>query len=161
MAANGWKRVLVFEDDVLPRYNDLKYLPSALAELPTDWELLYLGYLKHEKISFSLKSKQFFYKIISFLKLMKWDYTMVSNLLPKHYSKYLKKAGMHDCTHAYAITLSAAKKLLEEQTPVAHRADDLLSYLTLKGRLYSFVTEPKFFDQEWFNNPDAISVKTI
>ena len=161
MVANGWKRVLVFEDDVLPRYDDLQYLPAAFAELPDDWELIYLGYLKHETITPSLKAKQFFYKIFSLFRLMKWNFTMAANLLPKPYSRYLKKAGIHDCTHAYAITLSAAKKLVEEQTPVAHRADDLLSYLTANGKLHSFVTEPKFFDQEWFNNPDAISVKTI
>ena len=68
---------------------------------------------------------------------------------------------MHDCTHAYAISLSAAKKLLDQQTPVAHRADDLLSYLSSKAVLNSFITEPKFFDQEWFQNPNAVSVKTV
>lgn len=91
---------------------------------------------------------------------MKWDYTMVSNMLPKPFSAHLKKAGMHDCTHAYAITLSAAKKLSEQQTPVTHRADDLLSYVSSKGIVQSFVTQPKFFDQEWFHNPNAVSVKT-
>jgi glycosyl transferase family 25 len=144
----GWEKVLVLEDDVLPRVNDLAALPGALGELPVDWELVYLGYQKHEKVTKSLKVKQYFYKILSRLRLMKWDIGMVKNLLPRPYSHYLKKAGFHDCTHAYAITNKAAEKLLAEQTPVVYRADDLLSASIMKGKLNAFVTEPKFFDQE-------------
>lgn len=161
MIANNWQRVLVFEDDVLPLHQNLARLPQALSELPDNWELLYLGYLKHEKVTTKLKIKQLFYKLLSSLRLMKWNYTMVCNILPKPYSTHLKKAGMHDCTHAYAVTLDAAKKLLQAQTPVAYRSDDLLSILSAKNVLNAFVTEPKFFDQEWFHNPASISVKTV
>ena len=98
------------------------------------------------------KTKQFFYKILSSLGLMKWSFTMVQHLLPKPYSAHLKKAGFHDCTHAYAITQEAAKILLKAQTPVVYRADDLLSATIMKGELKAFVTQPKFFDQEIFHN---------
>lgn len=152
MIKQQWKKILVLEDDVLPLIDNMTALPQALQELPQDWELVYLGYLKHEKVTAGLKAKQFFYKILSGLGLMQWSYTMVSNLLPKPFSKHLKKAGFHDCTHAYAITLSAAKKLLAAQTPVVYRADDLLSSTIMKGGLNAFVTEPKFFDQEIFHN---------
>jgi glycosyl transferase, family 25 len=64
--------------------------------------------LKHETVTPVLKGKQFFYKILSRMGLMQWTYTMVNNLLPVAYSKHLKKAGFHDCTHAYAITLGVA-----------------------------------------------------
>jgi len=153
----GWKRVLVLEDDVLPRVNDLSALPDALRELPVDWELAYMGYLKHEKITKSLKVKQYFYGIFSRLRLIKWDNEMVKNLLPRPYSHYLKKAGFHDCTHAYAITNKAAEKLLAAQTPVVYRADDLLSASIMKGKLNAFVTEPKFFDQEAFHDTSVRS----
>lgn len=152
MMKNNWQKVLILEDDVLPLTENLLHLPAALNELPQNWELVYLGYLKHEKVTTALKAKQFFYKIISALGLMAWSYKMVSNLLPKPFSKHLKKAGFHDCTHAYALTLNAAKKLLAAQTPVVYRADDLLSSTTMKGELVAFVTEPKFFDQEIFHN---------
>lgn len=161
MIANKWQRVLVFEDDVLPKYQNLEYLPSALNELPPDWELLYLGFLKNEKATGSLKTKQQFYTLLSRLRLIKWNAHMVSNLLPKPYSTYLRKAGMHDCTHAYALTLSAAEKMLRAQTPVIHRSDDLLSFLATNNMVNAFITEPKFFDQEWFHNPNSISVKTV
>lgn len=149
--ANGWKKVLVLEDDVWPVFEQMEKLPFALRELPSAWDLLYLGYLLHETVTPALRRKQQFYKIISKLGLMKWSYEMVSNLLPKPYSDHLKRAGFHNCTHAYAVTLEGAKKLLAAQTPIVYRADDLLSYSNLKGMLTAFVTEPKFFDQEEFH----------
>lgn len=152
MITNGWEKILILEDDVMPLNESLLLLPEALSELPSDWELVYLGYLKHEKITVGLKVKQFIYKILSSLRLMKWSFTMVQHLLPKPYSLHLKRAGFHDCTHAYAITQAAAQKLLKAQTPVVYRADDLLSATIMKGELNAFVTEPKFFDQEIFHN---------
>lgn len=158
---NNWQKVLILEDDVLPIDENLKALPAALEELPENWELVYLGYLKHEKVTVALKAKQFFYKIISAFGLMAWTYKMVTNLLPKPYSTHLKKAGFHDCTHAYALTLEGAKKLQAAQTPVVYRADDLLSATIMKGELNAFVTESKFFDQEIFHNAAIFSeVKT-
>jgi glycosyl transferase family 25 len=161
MIKNNWKKLLILEDDVLPIAKNLPQILVALDELPNDWELVYLGYLKHEKITTALRTKQFFYKVLSSFGLMAWTYTMVSNLLPKPFCAHLKKAGFHDCTHAYAVTLSAAEKLLAAQTPVVYRADDLLSATIMKGELKAFVTEPKFFDQEIFHNAAITSeVKT-
>ena len=158
----GWNKVLILEDDVVPLYDQLDQLKESLNELPANWELVYLGYLKHEIVTPALKRKRFFYQVISLLGLMKWSFKMVSNLLPKAYSRHLKKAGFHDCTHAYAITLEGAKKLLAAQTPVVYRADDLLSATIMKGELNAFITEPKYFDQEIFNDPASISeVKTV
>ena len=152
MIKQDWEKILILEDDVLPLYEKLTLLPDALKELPPGWELVYLGYLKHETVTPSLKRKQFFYKIISSLGFMKWNRRMVNNFLPVPYSSHLKKAGFHNCTHAYAITQEAAKKLLAAQTPVVYRADDLLSSTIMKEELVAFVTVPKFFDQEIFHN---------
>lgn len=152
MIEHGWQKVLVLEDDVLPLINNMDTLPAALEELPAGWELVYLGYLKHETVTTGLKLKQFFYRFLSAIRLMAWTTTMVRNLLPKPFSAHLKKAGFHDCTHAYAITLEAARKLLAAQTPVVYRADDLLSATIMQGSLQAYVTEPKFFDQEIFHN---------
>jgi glycosyl transferase family 25 len=157
MIENNWQKVLVLEDDVVPIVEAMNELPEAIKELPDKWELVYLGYLKHEKVTIQLKAKQFFYKIISALGLMAWSYKMVSNLLPKPFSKHLKRAGFHDCTHAYAVTIEGAKKLLTAQTPVVYRADDLLSSTIMKGELNAFVTDPKFFDQEIFHNRAVMS----
>lgn len=161
MVKNNWKKILILEDDVLPIAENVEELTAALNELPGNWELVYLGYLKHEQVTTALKTKQFFYKILSALGLMAWSYKMVTNLLPKPFSRHLKKAGFHDCTHAYAVSLEGAKKLLAAQTPVVYRADDLLSATIMKGELNAFVTEPKFFDQEIFHNAAIASeIKT-
>ena len=157
MINNNWERVLILEDDVVPLTAQLIELPAALDELPHNWELVYLGYLKHETVGIGLKLKQFFYTILAACGMMKWNLTMVKHLLPKPYSQHLRKAGFHDCTHAYAVTLEAAKKLLPLQSPVVYRADDLLSSTVLKGSLNAFVTVPKFFEQELFNNPAIAS----
>ena len=157
MIREGWKKILILEDDVVPAYEELALLPETLRELPEDWELVYLGYLKHEKVTAGLKMKQFFYSIGAAIGLMKWSLKMVGNLLPRPFSKHLRRAGFHDCTHAYAITLAAAEKLMNAQTPVVYRADDLLSALTMKGELKAFVTDPKFFGQEVFHDPTGVS----
>ena len=157
MIEKGWKKILILEDDALPVYDQLVFLEEAINELPPDWELVYLGYLKHEKITTDLRAKQLFYKILSRLGLIAWNYTMVKYLLPRPYSSHLRRAGFHDCTHAYAITLAAAEKLLAAQRPVVYRADDLLSSTIMKGELNAFVTEPKFFDQEIFHNTTLVS----
>lgn len=154
---NGWQKVLVLEDDVRPVNDVLNELPATLNELPPNWELVYLGYLKHERVTAGLKMKKFFYRIVSAFGLMTWTFKMVGNLLPKPYSRHLKKAGFHDCTHAYAVTLDGAKKLAAAQTPVVYRADDLLSATVMKGELNAFVTQPKFFDQEIFHNTTVVS----
>lgn len=152
MLANNWNKVLILEDDVLPLEKTLNQLPAAMKELPAHWELVYLGYLKHEEVTAGLKAKQLFYKLLSALGLMSWTYKMVSNMLPRRHSEHLKRAGFHDCTHAYAITRAAAEKLLTAQTPVVYRADDLLSATIMKGELKAFVTDPKFFDQQIFHD---------
>ena len=66
MIENDWKKVLVLEDDALPVFENLDDLPAAIQELPVNWELVYLGYLKHEKVTAALKAKQL---IIAMFKL--------------------------------------------------------------------------------------------
>lgn len=148
MMENNWQRVLVFEDDVVPDPELLPLLIDCLSELPADWELFYLGYLKNEKPGFGNRLKQSWYKIQSRLGLTRMPYSMVKNRLPKPFSPSLMKAGFHDCTHAYAVSLEGAKKLLKTQTPVIYRADNLLSALILKNSLKAFISRSCLFNQE-------------
>lgn len=152
MADNNWQKVLVLEDDVVPDHEKLALLGDCLGELPDDWELFYLGYLKNDKLTGSQKRKQTWYKIMAALGLSKIPLRMIGNLLPKDFSAHLWKAGFHDCTHAYAVSLSGAKKLLAAQTPVIHRADNLLTALVLKGELKAFAARSFLFNQEIFTN---------
>ncbi|HZI54902.1 MAG TPA: glycosyltransferase family 25 protein [Chitinophagaceae bacterium] len=149
----GYKRVLIFEDDVVPIFETLSQLPAVVSELPPDWEMVYFGYHKYEEPTPTLKRKQLFYKILSRLGLLKWSPLMVSNLLPKPYSKHLLKAGFHDLLHGYAVSYNACKKLVDAQTPVVFNSDPLVTYLIMNGRLNAFITRPQFFTQSMFIDP--------
>lgn len=149
---NNWSHVLIFEDDVVPDFSSLPRLKNCMDELPPNWELFYLGYLKNKKRTFGNTLKQFWYKIIASLGLTRMPLNMVKNILPKNYSASLMKAGFHDCTHAYAVSLSGAKKLLAAQTPVIYRADNLLSALVLKNELEAFSVKQFLFNQEVFTD---------
>jgi glycosyl transferase family 25 len=144
----GWERVLVFEDDVLPRYRDLALLPAALQQLPPDWELAYLGYTNFERVTLRHRVKQAGYLVAAAAGLMKWSPAEIRRFHPRRFSANLKVAGLHHCAHAYGFTQSAARKLVAAQTPLARNADQLLVHMILSGKLRAFVTEPKFFDQE-------------
>lgn len=152
MVDNSWKRVLIFEDDVVPDYANLSQLFQTLKELPDNWELFYLGYLKNEKRTPGRKLKQFWYTIMGQTGLSRMPLQMIKNRLPRKFSSSLLKAGFHDCTHAYAVSLEGAKKLLQAQTPVAYRADNLLSALILQQKLHAFISKDFLFNQEIFNN---------
>jgi glycosyl transferase family 25 len=150
MIDNNWERVLVFEDDVVPEFKNLSLLTNMIHELPPDWELIYLGYLKNERPGYRSQLKHFWYRIQSSLGFSKMPYSMVKNLLPKTFSPNLMRAGYHDCTHAYAVTLAGARKLLALQTPVQYRADNAISYLVLKKEINAFAGKPPLFHQEVF-----------
>ncbi len=152
MIDNNWKRVLVFEDDVVPDPANLPLLFTAVKELPVDWELFYLGYLKNEKVTPGLRVKQAWYNIISRLGFARMPLKMIRNRLPKKFSSSLMKAGFHDCTHAYAVSLEGAKKLVKAQTPVIYRADNLLTALVLKDQLTAFISQSFLFNQEIFTD---------
>ncbi len=159
---NNWKRVLILEDDVVPDHEHLHLLADCLKELPPDWELFYLGYLKNEKASIGKKIKQAWYKIQARLGYSRLPVEMIENTLPKTFSSALMRAGFHDCTHAYAVSLEGAKKLLNAQTPVIYRADNLLSALVLKKKIKAFTSRSFLFNQVIFtDNMDKSYVREI
>lgn len=149
---NDWKRVLILEDDVVPDPDNLVLLRDCLAELPPDWELFYLGYLKNENRSAGSRIKQGWYSFMARLGMSHLPLGMIRNRLPRPYSRHLWRAGFHDCTHAYAVSLSGAKKLLAAQSPVTQRADNLLSLLVLQNRVRAFATKKFLFNQEVFKD---------
>ncbi|MFN4147424.1 MAG: glycosyltransferase family 25 protein [Runella sp.] len=147
----GWQRVLILEDDVVPNLEALPLLPHTFDQLPPDWDLVYLGYLSNEEVLLKHHFKRFFYKILAYFGAYQWlTPREVENLYPKPYSKNLRRAGLHDCTHAYAITHTAASQLLKAQTPIYSSADELLTHGVLKNELKGFICKPAFFDQEDF-----------
>ena len=152
MIRQQYQHVLVLEDDVVPDPRYLAQLDDYMQELPPDWELCYLGYLKNERPGTGKKWQQYWYRAMAFLGLSKMPAAMIRRFLPEPYSPHLWKAGFHDCTHAYAISLGAAKKLVAAQSPVLYRADNLLTALVLKGELKAFACKQFLFNQEVFTD---------
>ena len=164
IAAKGWRRVIVFEDDVAPVEDALPLLPDVLGQLPGDWELCYLGYWKPAAPTAHARLKRAFYVALSPFRLVPWRPGEAMRLLPRRFSANLWRGGRHLCTHAYAVSASGARKLLEAQTPVAFNADQLLAYLVLRGRLSAFAAEPKLFEQDFTAGnapPDGVPASYI
>ncbi len=110
MIQKGYKKALILEDDVVVAKDQTGQLSHALHQLPQDWELAYFGYARHEhpKI-FALKKATYF--VQRFFGRHKFSYETIKNLYPKKISENICAAGYHDQTHAYAVSLSGAKKL--------------------------------------------------
>jgi glycosyl transferase family 25 len=143
----GIDRAVVLEDDVAPRAADVAALGEALAELPDDWDLVYLGYTHFERVTRWQWVKRLTYLGLAPLGVLPWRLGEVVRLHPRPYSAHLRRAGYHDGTYAYAVSRSGAEKLLRAQTPLAHAADHLFVNLILGGELNAFVVEPKMFDE--------------
>jgi glycosyl transferase family 25 len=152
----GWRRVLIFEDDAFPYPEALPQVGAALAQLPESWELLYLGYEHGERAGPWERVKQAAYLPLAALRLIHWTPREVLGLHAAPFSANLRRAGKHHCAHAYAVSASGARKLLQAQTPVAFSADQLLLKLCIGGQLEAYVTEPKLFGQDsWLGRTAA------
>jgi glycosyl transferase family 25 len=144
----GWQRTVIFEDDVVPREADLGALPAVLAQLPEDFDLCYLGYEKGERASTWDRVKQATYVAFGPLRVVPWTAREARRLHARPFAANLRRAGLHMCAHAYAVSLAGARKIVAAQTPVAFRADWVFPFLILNGQMNAFVSEPKLFDQE-------------
>jgi glycosyl transferase family 25 len=143
----GHERVLVFEDDAEPIAANLSHLPAVLSQLPATFEVLYLGYQKREEATFRRRLDQAVYTVLGALGLHHFSATEALHLLPRPYSGNLRRAGYHDHTHAYAFTRSAARKLLEAQTPVTASVDTGVARMIVRGELEAYIAVPKLFRQ--------------
>ena len=148
MLMNKYKRVLILEDDVIFNMNGIEIFDYLIEELPINWELVFFDYTKNEHRSLFSLFKVYTYHIQKMLGGLKWSHTMIKNLFPRKYSEHLNKSGYHYFASAYAITQSAAEKLIELQTPIQFPADHLLPYAATNEIINSFITTHKLFNQQ-------------
>ena len=145
---SGHERALVFEDDVLPIPQNLPTLAGALNELPTNWELLYLGYITNERPISALRAQ--YHRMVYSMwhdHVYRWRAKDVDRLFPRPFSPSLHRAGYHNCTHAYALTRAAAEKLIASQTPVNFCADSVITHHVLRKQLEAFSVRRQLFSQ--------------
>ncbi|HEX2609229.1 MAG TPA: glycosyltransferase family 25 protein [Flavisolibacter sp.] len=147
MIRNKVQKALILEDDVIIDKGHTALLPAILAELPRNWELVYFGYFRHEQAGQFSFLKQAAYHIQRLIGRHKFSHQTISNLYAKPYSAHLLKAGYHDQTHAYGLTLAGAKKLRKLQDPITFFPDNLLAYAITNGLLNAYATRPKLINQ--------------
>lgn len=142
---HNYKRVLIFEDDAVPDTSLLFNIPAVLAEIPASCELLMWGWDKNDCSPPGAFFKKLVYHFKHAAGTLKWNHRMIRNLYARPYSPHLKKAGFHDYTYAYALSLEGAKKLISMQTPVQYIADNLLAHAATNEILESYIVWPKLF----------------
>jgi glycosyl transferase family 25 len=147
MLAKGYNQVLVLEHDVVPLKEGFCLLPQILDQLPANWELLYFDYHKNIKRTFGSFFIVLYYHLLKLLRRSSWSHKTIANLYTKRFSENLNWAGYHDFTSAYSITAPAATKLIDLQTPIAFRADNLLAHACSNKLLEGFISVPKVFMQ--------------
>lgn len=144
---NGYKRTLILEDDALPVIQYLALFPSVMQSVPEDWEVIYMGYEKNEQFGIAQHLKRWAYITWPSHAKLKLSRRIYSNYYPRTISTHIARAGFHDCTHAYAVTIEGAKKLLQLQSPVAFNADNLLAYACATKMINGYISRPKLFNQ--------------
>jgi glycosyl transferase, family 25 len=144
---NGYKKVLIFEDDCLLIKENTHLYSRIFQELPADWELFYLGYEKNENYGFKQKIKRFVYRLLKTHATLKITRSMFKYYYPRKISEHIDKAGYHDCAHAYALTLDGAKKIVKQQTPIYFSSDNVLSYMCTNQTINGYISKPKLFSQ--------------
>lgn len=144
IVANNVRRALIFEDDVFPLPESMRYAPEMITAVPPDWQVLFFDYNKNEK---AVPLKRTVYHVQHALGLLKWNHTMIRNLFPRRINSHWQTAGFHDFADAYALTQEAARKLIALQTPVAAVADNLLANTVTREHLKGYISVPKLFAQ--------------
>ena len=144
---NKFSKTLILEDDAVPVMKELEKFPEIIKELPDDWELFYLGYEKHEHAGMKGTLNRLFLTLFPHHAQLKLNRRVFKNYYAVPVSPLIAKAGFHDCTHAYAVTLDGACKLKEHSLPVSSHPDNLLAYLNCSGILAGYISRTKLFNQ--------------
>jgi glycosyl transferase family 25 len=142
MLRQNYSRILILEDDAVPDLKMMEQVPAILSEIPADCEVLMWGWDKNGESGLSSSLKKIGYNIQHLMGLLKWDQTIIKHLFARPFSHHLKKAGFHDYTYSYAITKTAAEKLIQMQTPVQYIADNLLAHAITKNVVSGYIVYP-------------------
>ncbi len=146
---NGFQKVLIMEDDVVLDAAAAQNFPAIVRELPADWELVYFGFAEREKAPAGLVFKKLFYHFLRLFHAIRFSHATINHLYPKKIAPHVYRAGYHDCIHAYAITQSAARKLLHLQEPISFIADNLTAHAVTNEIVNGYVVWPRIFYQQY------------
>lgn len=153
----GYQKVLILEDDVVIDKKAIAFWPDVLAELPANWELLYLGFAGKETVPPLAFLKKAVYHLQHILGGLNYSHTTIRNLYPKKAGRLVSKAGYHDCTHAYGLTRSGAETLLRLQTPIRFFPDNLLAHAATNELVKAYIIQPKIINQQYQVGTTSVS----
>ncbi len=145
MIDNGYKRVLVLEDDTRIDFGKTYLIPKIIKEIPDNCDLLYWGYRWYDSESTLSRMIRIWFKepfLFLSAKLLGKSYVNLNERYPKPFRKHLWKAGYHAGSHAYGITRSAAEKLLKANTPITMISDQLFIDQIRGGFINAYVAYP-------------------
>lgn len=147
--SNRLDKVLILEDDVIPVDKNLKFLSETLKQVPSNWEVLYLGHLYNNNFSFWGKLKYYYIPHLLYKAGIRKRFIIRKvKTYPVPFSTRLYRQGGHIGTHAYAVRGRAVNKLIELQTPLKLVAPDLLLMDAIaKNIVISYTSDNIFFEQ--------------
>jgi GR25 family glycosyltransferase involved in LPS biosynthesis len=151
---------LFLEDDI--SISNLESLEAAvkLMPKPSEWDLLYLGYQQmNMKMPLKIYLKWLLvYPILNSLRLKQYDLQKIKRIFGRAYNNYWFRAGSHNNAHAYIVSKSAAKKIINYNTPVFLQADVVLMDMIVEGKLRAFaLNKPVFYQSDYL--PSSIGAR--
>ncbi|CAG8515977.1 5483_t:CDS:1 [Acaulospora colombiana] len=131
IVSNGYSSALVLEDDIDLEINISSIMIDIYRILPADWEMLYLGHCTWEGNGELVGNAS--------------DFKLLKSTAPA-------------CTHAYAVSLLGAKKLIRELVRPSRPVDLEISNKIESGIITSYSLEPSVIVQ-WKSkdNPSDVS----
>lgn len=142
---------IFLEDDI--SISNIESLETSvkLMPKPKEWDLLYLGYQQmNMKMPLNIHLKWLLaYPILNALKLKRYDLQKIKRIFGRPYNNYWFRAGSHNTSHAYVVSKSAAKKIIDYNTPVFLQADVVLMDMIVEGKLRAFgLNKPVFYQSD-------------
>lgn len=145
MVRRGLDNALIIEDDAVPCLDSLAAIDPMLAQLPDDWDFLYLFTSRKAETPWLWKKVDYLYPLLNRTGIRKYDMAKVRKSYSRAFSPNLRIAGQHWQTLSYALTRRTAERMLEIQTPVRAVADDLTRAICATDGIRAFLAEPNIF----------------
>ena len=139
-------RALILEDDVYLNFENVNKLNTIVKELPTDWELLYLGYTETSPVfKRPFRFLNFIHHLFFKRSISGCSNSNYKKYYPQKYSSTLDNPGVYFGTHAYAITHDGGRKILKHDTPLGTGYDENLMRCYYHYSLKAFSVYKKIF----------------
>ncbi|MEO8733979.1 MAG: glycosyltransferase family 25 protein [Flavobacteriales bacterium] len=145
---HAWPSAVVLEDDARPLQENFTGLTEVIAELPTDRDLLYLGFRGHRHAPLLFPLRRYLYHPLArllFPKKYRLTVAETSRLYLRPFSKRLYRAGYHQGSHAYAISAKGARIVMQHTAKITAPADAILATLVIEGKLNAFTLKQNLF----------------